>query len=239
MSKKFSDAVKMDIGLLPQAINNTNATGRYYDMSKYRRAITKLSGGAMAATKTTKVEFLQAKDAAGTGAKAVTGAEATITANTNVTVATLTCATVLATHTVTVNGLVFTAAAAADLPNRVFAVGANDTECAASLAEAINHAVAGVPGVTAEAAAAVVTLKATDPGEVLITAEGGQATITVATVQAQAYVELDVSQMDIAGGFTHLAPKVTTTANTVAGAELMRDLGRFTPAQQMGASKIL
>jgi hypothetical protein len=235
---------KLAVGLVPQALNNTNVTGRYFHMGMWRRLLAVLMVGAMAATKTTKIELLQATDAAGTGAKGIPSdagqvATATVTANVSVTAATLTCATVLAAQAVTINGLTFTAAAAADLPNRKFAVGANDTECAASLVLAINHAAAGVPGVKATSALGVVTLVATDPGETVITIADPAATITPATTEAQAYVELDGAQLDTANGFEYVAAKVTTTANSVVGVGFIRGEGRYSPDQAVGASAIV
>jgi hypothetical protein len=234
---------KLDVGLAPQALNNTAATGRYYHMAHWRRVLAVLTGGAMAAGKTTKIELVQAKDVAGTGSKGVPTdagqtAIATVTANTKVTAATLTCATVLATEAVTINGLKFVAAAQADLPNRVFTVGVDDTTCAASLVLAINHATAGVPGLKATSALGVVTLIATDPGETTITITDPAAnTITPATTQAIAYVELDVAQLD--KGFDFVAAKVTTSANSVVGVTLVRGEGRFSPVQQVGASAVV
>lgn len=233
--KPLFKRAKIDIGLVPQALNNTNATGSCYRIDMFRKALFCLIGGAMAAGKTTKIEVLQAKDAAGTDAKAIDGAEATITANTAVTEATLTCASVIATNAVTVNGLTFTAGAAEDLANRIFAVGADDTACAASLVKAINHSSAGVPGVTASSALGVVTLKATNPGEETITIKDPAATITPATTKAQAYVEIDVGSLDHANDFEYLAAKVTTTANTVAGVVAVQGDGRFEPDQAVGA----
>jgi hypothetical protein len=230
--KPLYKRAKVDMGLVPQALNNTNKTGRYFRMDMFRKAMFWLLGGAMAATKTTKIEILQATDSDGTGAKAVTDADATITANTAVTSASLTVATVLATEAVTVNGVVFTAAAAEDLPNHVFTVGANDTACAASLVKAINAA--GL-GITATSALGAVTLVAEDG--VTITIEDAAATITAATVEAQGYVEVDVSSLDIAGGFEYLAAKVTTTANSVVSVTLVRGDGRFEPEQAVGAGE--
>jgi propanediol dehydratase small subunit len=234
--KNLNKRAKFDIGLKPQALNNTNATGRYFGLQMFRKAIFWLLGGAMAATKTTKIELLQAKDADGTDAKAIEGADATITANIAVTEATLTCATVLATQAVTINGLTFTAAAAADLPNRVFAVGADDTACAASLVLAINHETAGVPGVIASSALGVVTLKAANPGDATITIADPAATITAATIEAQAYVEVDVGSLDLADGFEYVAAKVTTTATSVVAVNVVRGDDRFEPVQQVGAA---
>lgn len=228
---------KVDIGLVSQALNNTNATGRYYHYAMWRRTLAVLIGGAMAATKTTKIELLQATDAAGTGAKAIAGAEATVTANTKVTVATLTLATVLAGQAVTINGVTFTAHAnTTTAASRQFAIDGDDTADAAALAGLINDATYGVDGVTATAAAGVITLTATNPGETTITVTDAAATITVATTQAIAYVELDVAQLDVDNGFEYVAAKVTTTANTVASVCLLRGEGRFSPDQQVGAS---
>ena len=86
--------------------------------------------------------------------------------------ATLTLATVLVGHKVTINGLTFTAAAVADLPNRVFDQSGDDTADAASLVLAINHATAGVPGVYATSALGVVTLVAEEVALIIIGASG-------------------------------------------------------------------
>lgn len=234
--KTLAKRAKIDIGLLAQALNNGNATGPYYRMDMARKALFILNAGAMAAAATTKIEILQAKDAAADGAKAITGAGATITANTGVTAATITLDTVVATNVVTINGLVFTAAAAEDLTKRIFTVGTDDTTCAASLVKAINAA-AGVPGIIATSALGVVTLRSKVPGETTITIEDATAlTIVAATLESQAYVEVDVSSLDTNNGFEHVAAKVTTTANTVVAATLLRGDCRFEPEQTVGAS---
>jgi hypothetical protein len=78
---------------------------------------------------------------------------------------TVTAATVVATNTLTINGVVFTAVAAGAVGNQ-FNVGGNDTVTAANIAAAINASVtAGVQGVvTATSALAVVTITAVQPG---------------------------------------------------------------------------
>src|SRR4051812_9353334 len=110
----LSEGVKIDVGVASQALNNSNVTGRYFSMRGFNRALVVLNGGALAASKTTTVELLQATDEAGTGSKGIpsTGAQAAtamVTANAAVTEATLTLATVLAADAVTINGLTFTA----------------------------------------------------------------------------------------------------------------------------------
>jgi hypothetical protein len=186
----------------------------------------------MAATKTTKVELLQATDAAGTGAKAITDAEAEVTANTLVHEATVALGSAAATDVVTINGIAFTMAVATSIPDREFA----DDD---GLADCVNDAVYGVPHVRATAATNVATLNS--DGEVAITVEKTEVagTITLATTQAQAYVDIDVGNLDLANDFSHVAAKVTTTATSVVSVSLDFYEARFTPASAVGASAIL
>lgn len=236
MNKLVSETVKLDVALAPQSLNGAG-TGEYFKLDKYGKALFVVEFGAMAAGATSALQVMQALDAAGTGAKAVTHNAATITANIKVAAATLTCDTVIADDQVTINGLVFTAAANEDLPNRKFAVGANDTECAASLAKAINHATAGVPGITATSALGVVTLVAAEPGEATITIADAAQTITPATLRALGYVECDASFLDTANGFDHVAIRVTNSAAMQTGAILIRGQARYTPEQFVAAAK--
>ncbi|MDR3591576.1 MAG: hypothetical protein P4N41_18120 [Negativicutes bacterium] len=237
---------KIDIGLVGQTINNTNVIGKYFSMTMYRKALAILSIGAMAATKTAAIEFLQATDAAGTSAKGIPStagqaAIATITANAGVTVATLALASVAAADAVTINGLTFTAhASTTTIASRQFSAAGTDSADGDELVKCINDATYGVPGVTATNASGTLTLIATDPGEATITITNAAATMTPATVQAQGYVEIDVSQLDINNGFVYISPKVTTTSTAgVCAVTLIRSDGRFEPVQKMAAGKIL
>ncbi len=233
--KPMNKRVKIDIGLVAQALNNSNKTGKYFGMQLFQKIIFILIGGAMAAEKTTKLEILQAKDSAGTGAKAVSDAATTITANTKVTGATLTLASVLNTQAVTINGLVFTGHTdTTDKTKRQFSIATSDTAAAAELVKCINDEANGVQGVTAISALGVVTLATTD-GATTITITDPAATITTATTEAQAFVEVDVGSLDLAGGFEFVAAKVTTTANSVIAVEAVRGDGRFEPVQSVGA----
>lgn len=229
--KPMYKRAKIDIGLVAQALNNTNATGKYYGMQMDRKALFILLCGAMAVDKTTKIEILQAKDANGSEAKAIENASATITANTLVTEATIALATAAVTDEVEINGITFTMAAATDETAREFAD-------AAGLVACINHPTYGVPGVIASAESTTVTVKAENPGENLVTVVGNNVagTVAVATVEALAYVEVDVGSLDHANDFQYIAPKVTTTANTTVAVTLLRGDSRFEPTQQVGAS---
>lgn len=234
MSKRLIEGLKADVGLVGQSIATSNVTGRYFDTRDYRCLLVVLIAGAIAITKTVKVELLQASDAIATGTKVIASANATITGNTLVTVATVDLTIAANTDTVTVNGVTFTMAAATDVTVREFAN-------AAGLVLCVNSATYGATGVLASAAGAVVTLVATDPGEKVITLTRVDVagTVVVATTEAIAYVELDVSQLDLANDFTHVAAKVTTTGTTICAVGMIRGIPRTTPTQQVGASAVV
>lgn len=231
--ERINDFAQMCIGLVPQAVNNNNVTGRYYLVNKGRRLRAWLLGGAMAATKTSKVELLQATDKEGTGAKAITGANAEITANSLVTEATIALAAAAQTDVVTVNGVSFTMAAATDASKREFAD-------AAGLVTCINSATYGVPGVFASAVTTTVTVRAEPAGEVAITVGKTEVagTVTLATTKAQAFVDVDVGHLDLANDFVYVAAKVTTSADTVVAVALDIYPRRFDIAQAVGAQAV-
>ncbi len=79
MGIKLSEQVKFDIGLVPQALNDSNETGSWFAMKDFRRVTAVLLGGALANTKASTIELLQAQDDQGTGAKAISSKSATYT----------------------------------------------------------------------------------------------------------------------------------------------------------------
>lgn len=234
MVRRISEFAKFCVAVVAQALNNTNVTGRYFAAHGCRRMTFHLIVGAMAATKTAIIALYEAQDAAATGAQAISGATATITANTDVTKATVALAAVANTDVVEINGLEFTKAAATDATAREFADAAGLVTCVA-------HATYGVPGITATADGTTVTLVATNPDDETITLDKTEnaGTITLATVEAQAFVELDVSLLSTDEDMTHVAAKVTTTANTTVAVSLLKSLNRNTPAQKVGASAVV
>lgn len=245
MSKLLSEALKIDTALADQQIPAAATDSDFFRMDLYRKALFAVSVGAMATGDTIAIAVREAEDAAGTNAQALDiGTIAvpnpiadTITANTDVAEATLTAAACAPVDTCVVNGLTFTGAAAADLPNRVFLANAGDNNAtAASLAAAINHATAGVPGVLATANAAVVTLTATEPGDIAITVVGTAVRLVAATVKAVAYLEVDGAYMT--EDYTHLAVRVTPTAATNGSVKLLRGEARYSPTQYVAASDV-
>lgn len=229
--KLLSEALKIDMALTPQNLNGAG-TGPYYELGKYGRALFVWEVGAMAAGATSIGQVMQAVNAAGGGpAKVVTNNTATITANTDVTEATVIDGGAANGETITINGVVFTKAAATDATAQEFAD-------AAGLETCVNHATMGVPGVTATNAAGTVTLAVDEPGEETITVETSDAVnITLATIRAIGYVECDVSFLDLDDGFNHVALRVTNSAAMLTGAVLVRGDARYTPVQYVAAAK--
>jgi hypothetical protein len=231
------EQVKVDLALVCQTVNNTNVTGKYFPMKDHVKALAILQVGAMAATKVATLEIFEGKTAAGTSGALIAGATATITANTLVSKATAALDTVLNGQTCTINGLLFTAHTnTTTLATRTFSISGDSTADAVELASCINDATYGVPGITAVAATGTITLTSTAPGETLITVSASDSTITLATVEAQAYVEID--NLDLSATFDHIAAKVTSTANGIVSVLLLRE-PRNSPVQKVAASAYL
>lgn len=212
MSNRLYEGLKVSAPLVATSISNTNVTGVYIPVTRCRRLIAILNNGFAASGKTIKLELLQAKDVSGTDAEAITGANATATANTKVKGCTITLTSAANTDTVTINGVTYTKAAATS--------GASFANSAA-LVTMLN----AVAGLVATASSEVITLKAKDGYS--LTVEGGSVagTVTVATTESIVTVEIDEDQ--ITQGFTHVAPKVTSTGAgyaTVVFVQEMKDL---------------
>lgn len=238
MSNLLSEPLKIDIGLTSSNLNGAG-TGPYYPLDLTDRALFVVEIGAMAAAATSVLQVMQATNAAGGGAATITNAAATITANTAVASATLTLVGVQVADAVTINGLTYTAAAAPVLASRIYDQSGNDAADAASLVLAINHATAGVPGVTAtDLGGGAIQLDSTVPGETTITITAPAATITPATLRAVGYVEVQGAFLNAALGMDHIALRVTNSAAMLTGAVLLRGDARYTPTQAVAASKV-
>lgn len=227
----ISEKVKIDIALAPQNLNGAGVS-EYFPMSHYGRALFVVELGAMAAGATSTLQVMQATDATGAVSKAVTNNAAIITANTRVAEATVVDGGAANGATITINGIVFTKAAATDATKREFSD-------AAGLETCVNDAANGVPGVTAVNNAGTVTLSVDEPGEDTITvATSDAANIVLATVRTIGYVECDASFLDLANGFNHVGISVTNApAGMLTSAVLLRGDPRYTPVQTVAAAK--
>lgn len=251
---KLSERVKWDIGLIPQTINNNNVTGDYFDVRGYQKLVAICIDGANAVNKATQVEFIQATAAAGTGAKVVkqsndsSGTESkavgTVAATklTNVTEATVTCSSAANADTLKVNGITFTAHTnTTTASSRQFSIAGTDAQDATELHGLINHATYGVPNVTSvDGGSGTLTLKTTKKGTGTLTLEASDITHTVLAITQQILVaEIDVQDLDLAGGFYWVAVKVTKAGNGIVGAVLARVTNDYPKAQQTAAYTLI
>lgn len=239
---KLNKFLKIDLALTAAQHGTSAVTGAFYKMGQFRRALFVLIAGALAKDTTSKLQIVQAPGADGSGAKNIDNATCTITANTKVNSLTITAAAVEVADTITVNGITFKGASAEGLNKREFKADkiaeTGNAATATSIAACINDAVYGVPGVTASASAAVVTLTVDEPGKTVITATSSSATtLAVATISAIAFVEVEATHLDEANGFTHVAAEVTNSVAAISSVTLLRGNARYTPDQVVAASK--
>ena len=236
MSGWLSEKLKIDpANTYMYQILATPAPGirtRYFSMREYCKLAFVFVVDTIAAAATVVASVIEATSNAGAGAAAIAAATCTITANTNVQCATIVLTTVLVADTVTINGVVFTAAAAPDLPNHVFDQSGADAADAASLAAAINHAAAQAHFVAAGGAitAAVlagstVTLTMTEPGQGSLTVVSGAGTMVVATVNAIGYIEIEDTALT--NGFDHVALQLVGAATSHAAIVAVRGEPRY------------
>lgn len=256
---KITERIKADVGLIGQTINNSNATGPYYDMRGWRKAAAVCIDGANVVNKVTKLEFLQATAAAGTGAKAVkqanssTGTEssasntAAATKLSNVTKATVTLTSAANGEKLTItdtDGTDYVYTAHTDTTtaaSRQFKIDGTDAQDATALYGLLTHATYGVPGLSfADSTSGAITITVKDAGEGTFSVATSAVTHLIPAIVEQVLVsEVDVGDMDLAGGFYWLAVKVTKAGNGVVGATLLREKGDYPPEIAAAESTVL
>jgi hypothetical protein len=256
---KISERLKFDVGLVGQTINNSNATGPYYDMRGWSKAALVCIDGANVVSKVTKVEFLQATAAAGTGAKVVkqgnssTGTEssasntAAATKLSNVTKATVTLSSAANSETLTITDTdgtdyVFTAHTnTTDKTKRQFKIDGTDAQDATVLYGILTDADYGVPGLSfSDDTSGVITITVKDAGEGTFSVSTNAVTHLIpAMVEQVLYSEIDVGDLDLSGGFYWVACKVTKAGTGIVGATLIRQTGDFPPDQAAAAGTCL
>lgn len=235
MNRAYED-LKVDIGLLPQSLISTNATGKYYNMAEFREALAILTVGNITAAGTAALQIMEAKTERAGSAQALTSYVATIAANVQVASLSITCVGGAAEDTlvITVDGTAytFTGKAAEDTAAQEWKADGDDTSDATSIVNCVNVTLAGK--IFAENTLGVVTLTAEDGYYIEAIAETGAFT-TFATLSAQAYVWLD--SMDLTALYPWIACKVTTAGNTgICNAVLIRGKSKGAITQRMGAN---
>ena len=71
MNRLISEAVRIDSAFAPADVATADKTGVYVFMGNYRRVLAFVTTAAVTSGKNVTIQLLQAKDAAGTGAKAL------------------------------------------------------------------------------------------------------------------------------------------------------------------------
>lgn len=183
---------------------------------------------------------LEAQDIDGATARnignAIAAVDITIRPHVNANAITLTMNTPAVGNVITINGIVFTAAAAADFSNRVYGQSGNIVAQAASLAGCIN---ANIPELVAELdGAGALTIRSREPGDVTVTVEDitNEALLIPVTDEVVGYIEVDASAMS--DGFPRLVARVTPGAVAAAitgDVTLVRGNSRYNPVTQQAA----
>jgi hypothetical protein len=247
--QKLHEGVKLDTGLYPMT-NATSQTGPYYPMDKYRQAVFHLMVKDMTDGQSLLFAVYEAADAAG-GSPAQLGANVTLSQGTKVNKAQVTCTSVSADDTLIItmyklehgelvaqSALTFTAKGAESLANRQFDRSGTDTACGTSLAACINDATYGVSGLTATAAAGVVTLTITVPGDGVFDITelaGAAARLVVVDLEQQAYFA--VLADELTSGLTHIGARVSSVdTNVELACSLLRSMPRYAAVGQAVAA---
>jgi hypothetical protein len=237
---RLTEVVKVDVALDSTSVSTATVT-RYFDMADYRKAAFVWQVNALTATQTSAALVRVADNPAGSNSAVLTGAEGTINNTTANVIVGATEATIVVTaptvgHTVTINGITFTAAAAASLEDREFDQSGDNSADAASLAAGINDPEYGVPGVTAVANTNTITLTSTVPGETTISVTGTASTLVPAITAAIGYIEVESGKLS---GNRYVALQITNTGAQTTSAVLLRSDARLGVEQAVGAGTAL
>jgi len=237
--KLVAEKVKIANAMLPVSVNGASTTHKFFPMAGFHRVAFHVVGVAasIADAVTMILQTMQATDAAGTGAKVITNNAATATVPVKVIAANVTLLNAAVGSVITINGLTFTGAAATTVASREFKADGADGADVTALVACINDATYGVPGVTAaDGAGNSIDLTVDEPGETTITISDESAVFTPIATALEAIVEVDASNLDIAGGFDHIGCLVTTSAAITCSTTAIFD-PRYSPGQQVAAEK--
>jgi len=250
----ISQRYKIDLGLVGQTVNASSVTGPYFPVAGYRKFCAICIDGASVLNKTTQVEWLQATAIGGTGAKVVkqanssTGTESAalttaaakkITKATEITIDPTSAAN---GDTITINGVTFTAHTdTTTAAKREFAINGTDAQDATALYGLLIDATYGITGLgiaVTDDSAGLLTLRALGD-ETTLTVEVSDATKLKIDITKQIlYSEIDIGDLDIAGGFVYVAPKVTKAGNGIVSVVVLREVGDYGPAGQQVAAGV-
>jgi len=226
---RLHESTHVSYPLTGAVINNSNETGRYTRPQKYRELCFVAYCSGLAADKTFKLELLEATDADGTGAQLITGASAQATSGTKAIKSTVALASAENTDVVTVNGVAFTMAAEDDTAAAEFEDADGLVDCieASSIADEVDASASGT----------TVTLVAKDGYSITLAKTEEEGTITLADSETMVYVSLLPSERS--DGYDYVAPKLTSTGNSVCSCLLLQGKPTGHVTQSAAASATL
>ena len=226
MNNRLTEDVKLITSTLPQALTGaaTTINGRGIPLDDARKVAFRFQLGNIASTDTDYTfSALEATDAATAGARNIGNAAATPTVTlervadgciANANIVQLTCVTVAAADVVTINGVTFTAVAAAtDLDANEFDQRGTDTEDAQQLVLVINNA---LPDLIATNAAGVVTIQSRVPGAATITVTDINDITNIVPVTVEVVAQIEVDSSALSEGYDHVFPRALTGATSAA-----------------------
>ncbi len=233
----IQDKAKFDIALKAASQGATAVTSKYFNMAKAALILFVYTVADLANGEDNVLKLVQAKDAEGTDSKDVTGATVTINANADATEATVQSSSPAAGDTITINGIVLTAATSETISDREFDQSGTDAEAATSIANIVNDDDYGIPGVTASTSTDTVTLTVDEPGEDTLSVETSDNTnlIVVATISG-GIIELGEDYLE--DGYGYVALVADNDSDAVCSAVAVRGSLRYSaPDQNVGGVK--
>jgi len=226
---------KIDVALIPASQGATAVTGEYFKMDDAQNIAFAFTATGVDNDEGSSLQVVQATDAEGTDSKNVTGATVDLSANSGATEATVQSDDPDVDDTVTINGIVFTAKTSEDTDDREFDQSGTDAQTATSLANCVNDADNGVPGVSATASTDTVTLTVDEPGELALDVETSDNTNLVVTATITGIVEIRDGALDTDDNFGYAALTVDNDSDVVCGAMAIRGNLRYSAPDQVGA----
>ena len=245
----IAESTKVDCAVYPQ-VGATSITGEWFNMTEYAKALFVAQVWGQHNADSLTFSVYEATDATGTS-ESILGAAMTMAQGVNITMCTVTFASIDVDDTIIITpstfsgqgaltagtALTFTAKASETLSSRYFNQASTDTATATSFAACVNNATYGVPGVLATAAAAVVTLTMTEPGDGTFTiVESDVAKSAVEDYIQQAHFEVAVQDMDRDDDFTHIGARFASIETDVlTTCQIIRAVAGYQPVGQVSA----
>lgn len=228
---RIIEEFKPCVALEPQSIATTNKTGNYIKAAKRNLFLVNIGNTTDAAT--IALQVLQGTSVVPAASKDVTGATCTATMCTNISKLDIETNGATNGKVAIINGVTYTKAAAYSLANKEFVTAADLIALINAWQADILYAVAG--------AGNHLIVRGRNPGYTAITYTGdteGAGKLIPLPLESYAWVDVDAGALDLAGGYNHIAIKVTTVGTAICGAMLLQT-GEYLPITSYAAGGMI